>query len=168
GHLRRAHERAARGASYTVQLARDPIRHWLPATAEYWRVLGEEIGASAAPTQPPSMLHALETRAVAIRPAVVLGCEPVDLNIVLQRLELREAERFDLVVATNIFVYYDIPEQALALQNVAAMLRPGGFLLSNSRLPVLSGMPIELAGSTTVRYAEEPAARDLMLWYRKR
>jgi hypothetical protein len=168
GHLRRARERAARGASYMVQLVRDPVLRWLPATAQYWRALGGEIGISAAPIQPPLMLHALETRAVAIRPAVVLGCEPVDLNVVLQRLEIPEAERFDLVIATNIFLYYDIAEQALALQNVAAMLRPGGFLLSNSRLPVLPGMAVELAGSTTVQYAEEPAARDSILWYQKR
>ena len=42
-----------------------------------------------------------------------------------------EAERFDLVVATNVLVSYDPFEQALALSNIAAMLEPGGFFLTN-------------------------------------
>src|SRR5438552_3007486 len=51
---------------------------------------------------------------------------PRDLNIVLQRPEpLAPNERFDLIVATNILIYYDVFEQSLALSNVARMLRPG-------------------------------------------
>ena len=61
----------------------------------------------------------------------MLASEPVDLNIVLERMNLPAAERFDLIVATNIFVYYDRFEQTLALQNVSTLLKPGGILLSN-------------------------------------
>ncbi len=61
-----------------------------------------------------------------IRPDVVLACQPVDLNIVLERLNLPTAGRFDLMVATNIFVYYDPFEQSLALENAGAMLKTGG------------------------------------------
>ncbi len=66
----------------------------------------------SAPIPPPAIFPGLETRAVRIRPDVVLACKPIDLNIILERLNLAEADRFDLVVATNIFVYYDAFEQA--------------------------------------------------------
>jgi SAM-dependent methyltransferase len=160
-HLRQARQRASRGESYTTQLPRDPARQWLPPTVQYWRSFGDRIGEAIPAILPPAMLQTIETRAVRIRPAVVMQCEPVDLNIVLQRLEIPEAERFDLVIATNVFVYYDTVEQALAAQNVAAMLKPGGILLSNSRMPKLP------AGSTTVRYAQDAKASDSILWYRK-
>ena len=39
--------------------------------------------------------------------------------------------RFDLIVATNILVYYDAFDQALALANIAKMLAPGGFFITN-------------------------------------
>ena len=70
---------------------------------------------------------------------MVLSTEPVDLNIVLERMNLPAAERFDLIVATNVFVYYDRLEQALALQNVSTLLKPGGILLSNDELPEIPG-----------------------------
>ncbi|MGH9660142.1 MAG: GNAT family N-acetyltransferase [Bryobacteraceae bacterium] len=53
------------------------------------------------------------------------------LNLVTERLE----RRFDLIVATNILLYFDRAELALALTNLAAMLRPGGCLLHNDRRP---------------------------------
>ena len=70
-------------------------------------------------------------RGVSIDPAAVLSIAPQDLNIIVQRLPLADAERFDLIVATNILVYYDAFDQALALANIASMLRPGGYFLTN-------------------------------------
>ena len=108
-----------------------------------------------------------------IRPEVVLACDPVDLNIVLERSNLsvvdHGAGRFDLVVATNIFVYYDSFEQALALENAGAMLKTGGFLLTNDRLPEVAGGSMRLAGTTVVRYGDRDASvLDAVGWYRKR
>ena len=103
-----------------------------------------------------------------IRPDVVLACEPMDLNIVLERLNLPAADRFDLIVGTNIFVYYDAFEQALALENAGAMLKPGGLLLTNDRLPVVPGGSMRLAGVTVVPYdAPGVSARQAVGWYRK-
>ncbi len=70
-----------------------------------------------------------------IRPDVVLACEPFDLDIVVERLALPPENQFDLMVATNVFLYYDTFEQTLALENVGSMLKPGGLLLTNDRLP---------------------------------
>jgi hypothetical protein len=170
-HVRRAREQARQGRGYVVQLPRDPSSAWVPAAVEYWQTFGDQIGAAAAPLQPPAQLERLEKRAMQIRPAAVLACDPLDLNIVLQRLERGEmpaAERFDVVIATNVFVYYDALEQALALANVSAMLKPGGFFLSNDELAALPDGSLASAGSTAVRYSEKPAVGDSIHWYRRR
>jgi len=50
-----------------------------------------------------------------------------DVNIVLQRAEITEGGgKFDLLIATNILVYYDTFEQSIALTNIAAMLKLAG------------------------------------------
>jgi hypothetical protein len=98
---------------------------------------------------------------VRIRPNVVRAIAPHDLNIVLQRPDpLPDVERFDLVIATNILIYYDVFEQSLALANSARMLRPGGFLLSNN--PVFE-LP---AGSSMMGpgVAAVDGWRDAMVW----
>ena len=64
-------------------------------------------------------------------PDVVLSCAPVDLNVVVDQLDIPAKERFDLVIATNVFVYYDTLEQALGLRNISTLLKSGGFLLGD-------------------------------------
>ena len=60
---------------------------------------------------------------------------------------------FDLVVATNIFVYYGEFEQMLAVVNIARMLRPGGLLLANASL--LTPAPMRPSvGYLDVRYSD--------------
>jgi SAM-dependent methyltransferase len=167
-HIQRARERAGKGIGYTVQLPRDVVRPWSEEFTGYWKTLGDQVGTSMAPIAPPPLFQGLETRAVRIRPDVVLACEPVDLDIVLERLNMAAADRFDLIVGTNIFVYYDAFEQTLALENAAAMLKPGGLLLSNDRLPVAPGGSMQLAGVTVVPYdASGTGARQAVGWYRK-
>ena len=79
----------------------------------------------------------VRARAVDVRPEAVLDVSGVELNIVLERLSMREmTSRFDLVVATNVLVYYDPFEQALAVSNIASMLRDGGLLVTNQPVPV--------------------------------
>jgi chemotaxis methyl-accepting protein methylase len=107
-------------------------------------------------------------RAVRVRPSVVLSIVPRDLNIVLERLgALSDGERFDLIVATNILVYYDPLEQALALANVSHMLRPGGLLLTNSA--VSPAPPMEGAAALTTKvYWDQQHNGDTLLAYRRR
>jgi hypothetical protein len=110
----------------------------------------------------------LQTRAVLIRPEVVLACKPIDLDIVLERPNLDAADRFDLIVGTNIFVYYDAFQQTLALENAGAMLKPGGILLTNDRLPAVPGGSMRLAGITVVPYDSPGASvHQAVGWYRK-
>jgi hypothetical protein len=159
-HIQRARERARKNTAYTLQLPRDVARPWPPELIAYWRSVGDRVGTAVPPIQPPQVFQGLETRAVRIRPNVVLACEPVDLNIVLERLTLAPADRFDLIVGTNIFLYYDAFEQSLALENAGAMLKPGGFLLTNDQLPEVPGGSMHQAGVTDARY-------DTVGWYRK-
>jgi SAM-dependent methyltransferase len=167
-HVRRARERARNNTGYVVQLPRDVSRPWPPQLIAYWQSLGDQVGTAVPPIQPPSVFQGLETRAVRIRPDVVLACNPVDIDIVLERSNLPPADRFDLVVATNIFVYYDPFEQALALENVGAMLKTGGLLLTNDRLPETPGGTMRLAGTTVVRYGDRDATvLDAVGWYRR-
>jgi len=167
-HMRRAHERARKGESYVVELPRNPARQWTPGVIAYWREFGDRIGVSTSPIQPPAALQVTETRAVKIRPDVVLACEPADLDIVFERSDLAAADRFDVVVGTNIFLYYDTAEQALALHNVASMLKTGGLLLSNTELPDSAATGMRYGGVTNVRYADAPTAGDRVIWYQKR
>jgi hypothetical protein len=167
-HMQRARERAGKGIGYTLQLPRDVGRPWPPELIAYWKSLGDQIGAATDPIPPPPAFPGLETRAVQIPPEVVLACRPADLNIVLQRLNLPAADQFDLIVATNIFVYYDAFEQSLALQNTGAMLKAGGLLLTNDSLPVVRGGSMQLAGISVVPFDSPSAsARQAVGWYRK-
>jgi len=101
--LRRARDRAEKGENYVVQLPRESWP-WAAEAVHYWRSFGSEIGTPVAPIQPPPALNGLETRAVAIRPEVVLSCKPVDLNIVFEHFADSATKPFDLIIATNVFL----------------------------------------------------------------
>jgi hypothetical protein len=132
-HLEDAAGRAADGTPYMLQLPleqREPAREWVPDLVEWWERLGSTIGSDVEPLRPGAD-SAIRVRAVRIQPAIVRLITPRELNIVLERLRLSDTDRFDLIIATNVLVYYGRFEQALALSNIASMLRPGGFLLTN-------------------------------------
>jgi SAM-dependent methyltransferase len=86
---------------------------------------------------------------------------------VLQRLDLAADDRFDLIVATNVLVYYDVFDQCLALANIARMLRPGGLLLSNTDVPTLPHLPIARIGYTELAYTDQANAADRLLWLQR-
>jgi hypothetical protein len=68
-------------------------------------------------------------------------------------------------VATNVLVYYDRFEQALALANVAAMLRPGGIFLTNYQ--VHPAPPLEpAAGLVTPVFWDRQKNGDTIFGYR--
>ena len=93
--------------------------------------------------------------------------EAVDLNVVLQRKELAQGAKFDVLIATNILVYYDTFEQCLALANIRAMLRPGGYLLTNNLLLELPAVRMKGGDYVTVEYSKRKGDGDRILWYRR-
>jgi len=82
-------------------------------------------------------------------------------------LDSRSKGRFDLVIATNVFVYYDAFEQALAVQNISTLLKPGAFLLTNNWLPHLPQIPMHALGYTSVRYGEGAEEGDNIFWWKR-
>jgi SAM-dependent methyltransferase len=93
----------------------------------YLRQLGRSIGDEAEP--PPSLAADRRfQRSIRVRPAVARALTARRMNVVTERLA---DSAFDLVVVTNVLTYFGDDELALALTNLAAMLRPGGYLLHN-------------------------------------
>ena len=165
-HLRRARDRAERGEKYVVQLPREPWP-WAAEAVQYWCSFGSKIGFAVTPIDPPPALKGLQTRAAAIRPEVVLSCEPVDLNVVFEELDRSPEKRFDLIVATNVFLYYDTLQQALALQNLSTLLKRGGLLLTNDWLPHVPQIPMSPIGYTPVKYGEGGDWGDNVFWWQR-
>lgn len=166
-HLERARLRAQGGQAYTLQLPYDAQAPWKPEALRYWEHFGDMIGAPAAPIAAPPGAGSVKMRAVRVRPSIVSLVTPMDLNIVLQRLETPPSEGFDLIVATNILVYYDAFEQSLAMANIERMLRPGGFLLSNNALVELPSSRVRSVDYSTVVYSDRPGDGDHIVWYQR-
>ena len=62
---------------------------------------------------------------------------------------MRRDRRSTSSIATNILLYYDVFGQSLAAVNIAAMLRPGGFLLTNNRIFELPKSPLAASATPT-------------------
>jgi chemotaxis methyl-accepting protein methylase len=96
----------------------------------------------------------------------VTAITPHDVNIVVERVPLEDGERFDLIVATNILVYYDAFEQSLALANIAKMLKPGGFFLTNYAMAPMA--PLETSASlATAVFFDQQQNGDTIYCYRR-
>ncbi len=138
-HVARIKKTASAGKPYTLQLVwnasvpRD--KAYLASFEVFWHGLGGQIGDDVpAIAPPPAVASELNVRAVRVRPAIVTRVSPSDMNIVFERLTLTADQKFDLIIGTNIFVYYSALEQSLARSNLAAMLRLGGYLITNELL----------------------------------
>lgn len=170
-HLDAAREHARAGRSYAIVLPRNLDRPWTSGLVKYWERAGDRIGKPGPPVAPPPGAGRLQARTLVIPPRIVAGMLPLDLNVVVERLEPLPADRqFDLVVATNILLYYDVFEQALAAANIAGMLRPGGILLTNNRFFELQPIPLRDIGHTDVTYMTVPGigeTGDRIVWYQR-
>ena len=170
-HLEAARDRARQGGGYVLVLPRAMDAPWTPGLVSYWERFGARIGKRAGGVSVPPNAGRVQARAVRVGADVVRSIEPQTLNIVLERLEgLDAGDRFDVIVATDVLIYYDVFDQSLALTNLAAMLRPGGLLLTNNRLFELPAIPMEAIDATDVVHMPMPGSgdlRDRVLWYRR-
>ena len=170
-HIDSARERAGSGQSYVLVLPRNTDRPWTAGLVKYWQRIGDRVAVEARPPAPPAGVGRVQVRSVRVRPSVVLSTFARDLNIVLQRPDpLSAGDQFDLVLATNILLYYDVFEQSLAAANIAGMLRPGGLFLSNNRIFELPSFPLRSVGFTDVSYMSLKGigeTGDHIVWYRR-
>lgn len=158
-HVNRLVADARRGKPYTIQLSMDPKQEWQPRLVQYWRQFGIQLGEGTTGATAPPALKGVATRGVAIRPEFALSMKSYDIDIVLQRVAFdSDSQKFDLLIATNILVYYDTFEQSLAMANIASMLKPGGFLLTNNLILELPGAKLRSRGHTAVPYSAADAA----------
>jgi hypothetical protein len=168
-HVTRARARAARNIGYTLNLPLPRSTPWFPEVREYWQRFGDQIGAPVSATPPAAIGELSELRRVRARAAEVRRMSVSNINIVTQRLD---GEPFDLVIATNVLIYYDTFEQALAMSNIEALLKPGAFLLANVSAPDLKSVTIRPVDTTTTLYARRVAANenvlDFLVWYKAR
>ena len=170
-HIDSARERAGRGQPYVLVLPRNIDRPWTASLVKYWQRIGDRVGAESRTAAPPAGAGRVQVRSVRVRPSVVLSTSARDLNIVLQRPDpLSAGDQFDLILATNILLYYDVFEQSLAAANIAEMLRPGGLFLSNNRIFELPSFPLSSVGFTDVTYMSLKGigeTGDHIVWYRR-
>jgi hypothetical protein len=168
-HVKRLVESARRGLPYVVQLPRDLQADWNSPALAYWQHFGEIIGRPTRPLPVPANLASVTLRAVAIDSRYAARLEAVDLDIVAQTLDpTATGAGFDLVVATNILVYYDRFQQALALASLAHLMNPGGIFLANTVLPAQRPPELEYLGRRSVSYSSTGAYGDDVVVYRHR
>lgn len=166
-HLEMARRRAGAGGEYILTLPRNQDERWTPELVAYWQRLGDQIGKETPARSAPSTAGNVHIRTIRVRPSITMSIISEDMNVVLQRLEQPDPQkRFDAIIATNVLVYYDVFEQSLALANLAAMLRPGGLLLSNDLLHELPALPMNAIDFTNVGYTDAGDG-DRIIWYRR-
>lgn len=164
-HIEVARSRAARGLPYRIQIPWDATKAWAPEFSDYWTSFGTHVGQPTRALPVPAATPELKMRALEIRPSFVRAIRPVDMNVVFQYDALPDANRFDLVIGTNIFVYYGEFEQALAVTNLSTMIRPGGLLLSNNYLAVFPASHFKEIGRTVAPLTKTEA--ETIFCYRR-
>lgn len=167
-HIQKLAERGRVGQAYAVELPRDPRADWSPEAISYWKDFGEILGSPAKPLPIPASLGRVAVRAVAIRPQFARHLKVYNLNIVAETLDFRPGQGFDLMVATNVLLYYNRLEQALAMANIAHMLNPGGIFLGNNVLPAQHTGDLEYLGRRTTSFTPGGAYGDDVVVYRRR
>jgi hypothetical protein len=168
-HLEHARKDAAAGKPDVLQLLASPSEGWdknyKSGFLEYWQKLGGQIGKSVPPIPVPDAASDIWNRAVAVRPDVVKRVTPLDMNVVFETVSLPADKQFDLVIGTNIFVYYGGLEQSLARANLGSMIKPGGYLLSNEALPNTAPSKLTDSLKTSILITSQPAVTDYMFSY---
>jgi hypothetical protein len=161
-HILAFRDRAKSGTPYVLRLPVDLGLQWTPALVGYWKSIGDRIGSETPVPRPADAGKGFQPRGIEVRPQVAARVTPVDFNVVTEKWT---GPPFDLVIATNVLVYYDKLDQSLAFAGIEAMLRPGGFFLTNNVVVELPVSQLRSAGVITVRHSAEKL--DHVFWYRR-
>jgi hypothetical protein len=159
-HVKRMRNRARDGVPYVLRLPMDMRTPWSSSLVSFWKHLGEGIGTETTEKRPADIKKDLEIRAIQVRPQVAAEIRAEDFNVVTERWT---GPPFDLVIATNVFVYYDEFDQSLAFAGIESMLRPGGFFLTNNAIVELPVSRLRSQGFAAIRHSTEIS--DHVFWY---
>jgi hypothetical protein len=150
-----------------LTLPLNPDGRWRDGFLQYWTGFGAALGAEVPGMAAADQTVPVRQRTIRVRPEIVVTVIPRDLNIVARHEVLTDAQRLDLVIATNVLVYYDPLDQQLALANIAQMLRPGAYLLANTAIVPVMATGITRVGGVDVTHSDRPNSRDRVWVYRR-
>jgi SAM-dependent methyltransferase len=108
---------------------------------DYFRNIGNAIGREVPPNPLWKLPASIQARTVEVQRGVARRITASHMNILTETGD----PRFDLVVATNVFVYFDRPELLLALASIHSLLRDGGYLIHNEIRDDVDGFSRDLA-----------------------
>jgi hypothetical protein len=137
-----------RGGRHVLQLPPQAASGWNAGSTAYWQHFGDVIGKP-------------------VKPQFAARILAEELNIVTQTREAPAGQGFDLVVATNVFGYYNPLEQAMAMTNIAQMLASGGIVLANNPLPTDKVQALEYLGVRHVSFTDNGAGDDIVTFRRR-
>jgi len=166
-HVATVAERAKAGLALVLQLPWDTQPDWTVAAKAYWQHFGETLGKPAKALAVPKSVTSIENRAVSIPPQVAARVEARDANVVAQTMDLVDGKGFDLVIATNVLVYYDLFQQGLAIASIANIMNPGGIFLCNNALPARHDHRLKYLGRKSLSYVNNGAFGDDVVVYRR-
>ncbi len=107
----------------------------------YFRSLGKNIGVESALLLPENWRTHL-SKNIQLQPEILKSISAEKLNIITQQCS--SEKKFDLVIVTNVFPYFNDVELSLALTNIAAMTRPSGYWLHNESRNLLISLALLL------------------------
>ena len=114
-------------------LAHDQNHQLTEEYQTYFRGFGKFIGQ-----EQPLPAHDFPAyhlrKSVQIDSAIAVKLSADKLNIITERYA--GSPDYDLVIVTNVLPYFDEAQLALALSNIAAMMKPGAYLLHNEPRPL--------------------------------
>ena len=76
-----------------------------PDVLAYWKSVGDRIASPSPAVATIVNGEKVNVRTLTVRPDIAARIDADDLNVVVQRLD---QPKFDLIVATNVFIYYDL------------------------------------------------------------
>jgi hypothetical protein len=157
GHIAAARKAAAAG--YLLRLPLAKTGTWSPELRRYWNTFGDQIGTPVSSPAPAE----IDLRTIRVAADAVNTLVADDTNVIVER---SPRAPFDLVIATNVLLYYGAFDQALALTNIDAMLGDGGLLLTNTALPAVPSSRLKRVGSEVTLYTTDGRG-DEIIWYRR-
>jgi hypothetical protein len=102
---------------------------------KYFREFGTHIGVAAPGARPHAGYGDRLYTSIRLEPRIAARISAERFNIITERYA--GGALYDLVVVTNVLTYFDDVELALALANIASLLRAGGLLVHNEVRPAL-------------------------------
>jgi hypothetical protein len=108
----------------------------------YFARLGKHIGAQVPVQGLPARQSVYLQKSLLVRRDVADRITAEKLNIITERHD--PSPQYDLIVVTNVFLYFNQTELRLALSNIRSMLRKDGYLVHNEFRPELESLGITL------------------------